>query len=105
MPSSPTRSRRSGSVPVFPLAYKTGKRIDLVHHKTEPLYGVEEIERARSTQLSRNASSSTPESVGERDADDDDQFKQLAFDGHPLRWFTSSNLCNSISLLLLSVLM
>jgi len=69
-----------------------------VHHKSEysGLYDVEELERSRSTQLSRNASSGTPESASEKDADGIDDLKPREIDGLPLRWFASGNLCSSI---------
>jgi hypothetical protein len=99
LPSSPNRPRRSGSVPTFPYAYKASRRIELVHHKSEysGLYDVEELERSRSTQLSRNASSGTPESASEKDADGIDDLKPREIDGLPLRWFASGNLSSPVS--------
>lgn len=91
-PPSPTRTRRTTSVPSFPYPYKTRGRIELVHQKSDhsPLFGVEEIERARSTQLSRGAGSS---SDSEDNLEEGDEFGARDFDSLPTRWFSSNNLC------------
>jgi len=97
-PPSPPRARRAGttSVPSFPYPYKSRGRIEFVQQKSDhpSLFGVEEVERARSTQLSRSASSS---SDSDRDPDEGDGIASHDFDSLPMRWFSSNNLSSPVS--------
>lgn len=106
-PSSPvlrTRRQGSNSLPTFQhersYSYKARGRLELAQQKSDSsnLFSLEELDGARSTQPSRNTSSSTPDSASGRDGMTD--FDLFDSEGIPIRWFTSNTLCTCFPLLL-----